>query len=610
MGMFVLSSQDKTTKKEFYYNHNPSDSMVVFKVEKLLKRNLYYEKYIGEIIKVGASKAVGSILLNIPHDSSSTSVKINDLFYFKADFLTIEGPKNPHQFNYKAYLQKQGVHHQVFLKDKGYLYKESSQFSIYKIAESIRKTIEEKLILAGFKGEELAVINALILGQRNTISKELLEEYAKAGAIHILAVSGLHVGIILLILTALFKPLETLKKGKFLKSILIVSLLWGFAIIAGLSASVVRAVTMFSAVAIGMTFNRKTFVIHSLMSSMFLLLLLKPMFLFDVGFQLSYLAVFSIVTVQPKLAVLWKPKWKLLAKFWQLFTVSIAAQIGVLPISLFYFHQFPGLFMLSNLVIIPFIGVILMSGILVVLLSVLGILPKFIGELYKGGIGLMNDFVGWISFQESFLITEISFSMSLLVTSYFCVFSGIYLLEKTSFRKWRVFLIAIISIQLCVLHEKKNAANTAQVIIFNKSRQTVIGINTHSLFVVYHSLDTMAVQNFGAIKDYKIGARVADVMYKNKIPNVLKFNKEYVLVVDSLGVYAIKGISNPIVVLRTSPKINLERLIKVLHPKQIIADASNYKSQVEHWRLICNQYNIPFVYTQEDGAFLLKETIQ
>lgn len=610
MGMFILSSQDVTDKKGFYNRYNPSDSLVTFKVRKVLKSNLYYDKYIGGVVKVGALKSTGDILLNIQKDTFRVSGKINDIFYFKADFIEIENPKNPHQFNYKAYLQKQGVHHQVFLRNAGYVYKESSQNSMYKIAENIRNTVEEKLILNGFKGEELAVIKALILGQRNTISKELLQEYTKAGAIHILAVSGLHVGIILLILRALFKPLENLKKGKLFKTVLIVSLLWGFAVIAGLSASVVRAVTMFSAVAIGMTFDRKTFVIHSLITSMFLLLLVQPMFLFDVGFQLSYLAVFSIVTIQPKLVVLWSPKWKLVDSFWQLFTVSIAAQIGVLPISLFYFHQFPGLFMLSNLVIIPFIGVILMSGILVIVLSMLNILPKFIGELYTGIIVLMNDFVGWISIQESFLITDISFSRSLLIASYVCIFSGIYLLEKSSFRKWVFFLAAIISIQLCVLYEKRNAVNTEELVVFNKSRHSIIGQKKNGLLLVYHSLDTVSIQDLRTIKEYKIGESVLNVRYKNEIPNLIKFKKQYVLVVDSLGVCAISGIENPIVILRTSPKINLERLIKELQPKHIIADASNYKSQVVNWKFISDKNGIPFTYTQKDGAFVLKELIQ
>jgi competence protein ComEC len=166
----------------------------------------------------------------------------------------------------------------------------------------------------------------LLLGQRQDISKELLTDYQKAGAIHILAVSGLHVGVLLWMLSFLFQPIERLPYGKFLKAIVIVLLLWGFAFIAGLSASVVRAVTMFTFLAIGQSFQRKHVVTYSLIASMFFLLLIKPMFIFDVGFQLSYLAVFGIVWLQPKLYAVWKPTFTWVHFFWQLCTVSIAAQ--------------------------------------------------------------------------------------------------------------------------------------------------------------------------------------------------------------------------------------------------------------------------------------------
>ena len=163
----------------------------------------------------------------------------------------------------------------------------------------------------------------------------------------------MHVGIILLILSWFLKPLERLRFGKTAKTIFIIIFLWCFAFIAGLSASVVRAVTMFTFLAVGLYFGKKRVVAYSLISSLFFLLIVKPMFLFDVGFQLSYLAVFGIIWVQPKLYQVWKPKNKVLDTIWQLFTVSIAAQVGILPLSLFYFHQFPVLFFVSNLVIIP-----------------------------------------------------------------------------------------------------------------------------------------------------------------------------------------------------------------------------------------------------------------
>ena len=221
-----------------------------------------------------------------------------------------------------------------------------------------------------------------MLGQRQDISKEIYNSYTQAGAIHILAVSGLHVGIILLLLNFIFKPLIYFKNGNYIKLIVIVLILWSYAVIAGLSASVVRAVTMFTAVAIGMHLKRPTNVYNTLTISAFFLLLFKPMFLFDVGFQLSYLAVLAIVIIQPMLEKLWKPKFKLIDFFWKIFTVTIAAQFGIIPVSLYYFHQFPGLFFLSNLVIIPCLGFILGFGILIIILGLLNLLPNFLASTF------------------------------------------------------------------------------------------------------------------------------------------------------------------------------------------------------------------------------------
>jgi competence protein ComEC len=471
------------------------------------------------------------------------------------------------------------------------------------ISEKFRDGIQESLEKYNFKADELAVINALLLGQRQDISKELIADYTRAGAIHILAVSGLHVGIILLILSWIFKPLERLKQGKFIKTILVVLFLWIFAFIAGLSASVVRAVTMFTFLAVGLAFQRKNVIEFSLISSMFFLLVLKPMFLFDVGFQLSYLAVFGIIWIQPRLYKGYKPRFKIVDKFWQLITVSFAAQVGVLPLSLFYFHQFPSLFWLSNLIIIPFLGAILIGGILIIFFSLIGFLPQFLGTFYGFVISLMNNFVGWISKQEQFLWKEISMSFFLMVSCYiFVIFAARFLIDKSA-RKLIYFLISILIIQSVLVFETHQKKIKKEFIVFHKSRNSVIGIRTGQKLLVHHDLDSLGIQKSNFITSYRIGENV-DQAFNMNIPSFFEFEKQQILVIDSLGIYQLKGLKNPIVILQYSPKINLERLIKIINPKQIIADGNNYKTFVNRWKVICENEKTPFYYTGINGAFV------
>ena len=469
---------------------------------------------------------------------------------------------------------------------------------------AFRLKIQQSLQQYDFSEDELAIMNALLLGQRQDISKELTANYSKAGAIHILAVSGLHVGIILWMLSFVLKPLERYKKGKVIKLVLVLLFLWFFAVLAGMSASVTRAVTMFSAIAIGQFFNKRNAIEQSLIFSMFLLLLLKPLFLFDVGFQLSYLAVFGIIWVQPVFYQLWKPKYYIIDKGWQLITVSTAAQLGVLPISLFYFHQFPGLFFLSNLLIIPFLGVILGTGIIVLGLSYLTILPIFLVDIYGGIISILNRLVAFIARQEAFLFSDISFSFIKMFFSYLVIIACFQFFLKRNAKRCLFFLSTVLVFQSVFFYEKYHIEKNNEFIVFHKSRNSIVGTRTGSFLEVYNDMDSLVTKQ-NLLKNYKVGENIQYQNYQ-KLPNILQLNKKIVLFIDTAGVYNLTDLCQPIVLLRQSPKINLERLINRLQPTIIIADGSNYKSYVRRWKATCLKLQIPFWSTNEQGAYIKK----
>ena len=601
----VYISNDKNYE-DYYKNHFKEQSAAVLQIHKVLKPGNYYQKYQAKVISVDTKKTKGTILLNVLKDSLLTSLKVDDRILLKPTFKKLIPPLNPHQFDYKSYLAKQGIHDQVFIEKHQFLELETQESSLYGWSAKLRVKIQKSLATYNFKKDELAVINALLLGQRQDISKTLITDYQNAGAIHILAVSGLHVGVILLILSFIFKPLETLKNGKLLKTVIIVLLLWMFALIAGLSASVVRAVTMFSFVAFGMSFRRKNIVEFSFISSLFFLLLTKPMFLFDVGFQLSYLAVFGILCTQPKLYSIWKPKYKVIDFFWKLFTVSIAAQVGILPLSIYYFHQFPGLFLASNLIIIPFLGAILIGGILVIVSSLCNMLPQIIADFYGEIISLMNGFVSWISHQENFLFKDISISLWMMLLWYLALFALIYALINKTAKQLLLFLISIVFVQSLFLVEKNRIKSKKEFIVFHKSRHVLLGARRGEELLLHHNLDSLQFLRDNAIKSYRISEDI-QVVKKMHFRNIHQFSNHTILRVDSLGVYKIKNLKRPIVILQYSPKINLERLIKYIQPIQIIADGSNYKSYIVRWEKTSLEHQVPFHYTGQQGAFVLKE---
>ncbi len=607
IGIASVTFNNAFYKKNHYTSHlSDTNNTSILLIDKVLKSNNYYNTYFAKVITLNSEKVQGKILLNVLKDSIVKKFNVDDKLAVTDHFDSIKSPLNPYQFNYREYLEKQQISHQVSINASEYLLLKNDNHSLKGLAFLVRKQINNALKKHGFNGDELAIINALLLGQRQEISKEIIQNYQNAGAVHILAVSGLHVGIILLMLTFLLSPLEKLKHGNLLKLVLIIILLWIFAIVAGLSASIVRAVTMFTAIAIAITLKQSKNIYKTLVISIFFLLIFNPYYLVDVGFQLSYLAVFFIVWTQPILYKLWKPKLKIVNYFWQLFTVSVAAQFGVLPLSLFYFHQFPGLFFIANLVIIPFLGIILGLGILVIVLALLNILPDFIAKFYENVISLLNLTVEWVGNQESFLFQNISFTIISVVVYFFIIVLFFKWIETKKATYLKFTLIAIVGFQLNLISEKYNSNTNDEFIIFNKTRHSILGINKGARLSLYHTLDSTSLKKENSIKAYLIGSKSKLASSKNPLKNVYDLNGKNVLVIDSLAIYATPNFIPNYILLRESPTLNLERLIKTLNPELIIADASNYKSYILRWEKTCETHNIKFHYTVRDGAFIEK----
>lgn len=607
IGVLTTNFHNQKNFSNHYTQHISTETdtlkTITFRIREVLKPGNYYDKYVIDILNIEGNKVIGKSLLNIQKDSTQLPLRVDAIYINKTDFKDLIHPLNPHQFDYKNYLEKKYIYHQLFISNESLLKVSSNTHTLFGIANTIRDYINSKLKPYHFKPNELAIINALLLGQRQDISEEVYSSYTNAGAIHILAVSGLHVGIILLILSFILKPIERFKHGKLIKTILLVIFLWCFALIAGLSASVTRAVTMFSIVAIAMNLKRPTNIFNTLAISMFIILLFKPMFLFDVGFQLSYLAVFAIVTIDPLLYNLWKPKNKIIDIYWHTFTITVSAQFGIIPVSLYYFHQFPSLFFISNLVIIPFLGLILGLGILVILLAVLNILPQIIANIYGSIIGYMNSFVGWISKQESFLFKDIAFSLLYVLVSYLLIITFIKLVKKRDFANLKLFLIAIIVFQCAIIYTNYSKPGN-EFIVFHKSRYSLFGNTSKNQISIAHDFDSLTLLKNNIIKDYTIGNHI-NTIEKDTFKSLYLLDRTKLLVIDSLGTYNVKSFTPDYVLLRQSPRINLNRLIDSIKPKCIIADGSNYKSYIERWEIICKKRKLPFHQTSKKGAFII-----
>ena len=327
------------------------------------------------------------------------------------------------------------------------------------------------------------------------------------------------------------------------------------------------------------------------------------MWLFHVGFQLSYLAVFFILWILPTLNRMYYPTNFFLKRIWGIITVTIAAQIGIIPLSLYYFHQFPGLFFLTNIVILPFLGILLGGGILLITLAVFNMLPDWLAIAYNYIIKGMNGFINWIAHQESFLIQDIHFTSEKTLMSYiFIVF--LMLLWKQKTYKYFIYTLASVSLLIGVFIMDNYLTSKNELVIFQKSRHTLIAYKHSNKLKLFRSDTTKYFKNNYPIKGYRV-ARKIELYSEERLPQLFSFNQKRILIIDSLGIYP-KNKTIETVLLTLSPKVNLERLIDSLQPDLIIADGNNYTSYVKRWRETCAEKKLPFHYTGKEGAYVFK----
>ncbi|MEN7546527.1 ComEC/Rec2 family competence protein [Rapidithrix thailandica] len=412
-------------------------------------------------VKTGGQwqKAKGSVLAYIAKQDSSNSWQYGDVLLVQGTPVEVSPPLNPHQFDYKKYLAYHSIYHQHFLKPHETVVLLGNTPHHRLLAHSYRlRTYFQKKFAQQFSSESAAgVATALVFGIKEGLDQDTQQAYASAGAMHVLAVSGLHVGIIFFVVNFLFGKCKSTPWGAVLFAFISLSLLWGYAFITGLSASVLRAVTMFTFVIVGQSLHRRSNIYNTLAVSAFVLLCFQPYLIVQVGFQLSYIAVVGIVYLQPKLVGLWKTERPVWRWIWEISTVSIAAQIATAPLSLLYFHQFPTYFLFSNLVVIP-------AAMLIVCLGLLAVSVSFLPWLFSGSIwvleaviALLNFFVKIIQQLPGSTISEIHISVEETWVVYASILSLVLLfaLRKFSYVVWGALLITCLgSFQMLEWHDQ------------------------------------------------------------------------------------------------------------------------------------------------------------
>lgn len=592
---------DVLNQNHYLHSVSTQAQLVHVTLDTKLKPTANNYRFYAQVSSNDNRPSSGKILVNLNKKVYSTEPEIGSSFLIYNRIIPNQNPKNPYQFDYGRYLEKQKVYGQLFTDSIN-----SKKVGTHKTLNYYTAKVRQKIIFnlekSEFSSKELSVLHALLLGQQQDISPDIIQAYQYAGAVHILSVSGLHVAYIYLFLNFVLKFIPNYRQGRLLKLIILIGCLWSFALLAGMAPAIVRAVTMFSFVSLGKYIRRHSSTLYSLIISMLFILLWNPAFLFDVGFQLSYLALYFIVWVKPMFDKLYRPTHKVKKYIWDVATVSLAAQIGVLPLSLYYFNQFPTLFIITNLFVLFPLSFVMIYGIVIAVLALMGVTNFYLSKILEYGIWYINQVSIEVAKFEEFVLKDIPFTSGMLIASYLFIFAFFQWFKSKKYQSLVVALSGVILFQLSLIYQKKQTLESSEFVIFYKSKSTLLAYRESDEIKLF-SKDSISTKD-PLIKSYKIGS-FASITSADSLQNFFYLNGNKIMIIDTSGVYN-PSLQPDILLLCGSAKINLERLLQQHKPSIIVADASNYKSYVELWKYTCEKHNVAFHSTYENSFFSIE----
>ncbi|MCK5840313.1 MAG: ComEC family competence protein, partial [Bacteroidales bacterium] len=602
-GMLIALFSDNRIKADHIENYFPCDyDYIIVKVtsqpESTEKTYKFQSKIIGLKSDENWVHYTGKVLCYVQKDSRSHKIKYGNYLIISSRIREVKPPPNPGQFNYSGYLAHKTIYHHTYINaDAWFLSSRHTQRTLVSESGKVRNNIQKKIKSLNLSKDDFALASALLLGSKDKLSDEQKENFSSAGAMHVLCVSGLHVGIIYIVLGYCFVFLKRNRNWNVVRTILIILLIWAYAFITGLAPSVLRASLMFSFIALGSTFKRHTNIFNTLFASALILLIINPQMLFAVGFQLSYLALMGILSVQPFLYQLWSAPGKAMDKIWSLTTVSIAAQLATFPLALLYFHQFPNYFIITNLIVIPLAGMIIYSGIIALICSPIPYVHDFFRIIFKLFLKTMNGSVH--------LIDNLPFSTTkgILLVGYEVLFLYLFFLMigqmiSTKNKKIIYYLLSLLIIfALVKIPQHYYQVRQRKIVIYSISNQTGLDFITGrvNLFLADNSLISNDKKMSWYVREHWLSSNVDGKMCSS-IDSILRlvesfnhdhffskgafiqFHDKKIAVIDSdikLSELSSKKTQIDYLLIIKNPSLKISEIKNLFDPGLIIFDLTN-----------------------------------
>jgi len=487
----VLLPRSNDRRKDAELANLGDDPVKVFRIDEkpVMKQKAYSGKatLVGCIDSAGASHSFRlTMLLYFENDSLAGKLTTGDLVMARCQLEGIDGPLNPGTFNFRQYLFNRHIRWQGYLKKEEWEVIEGYYIDgILRWSELCRTRFREILERYQISGEELGLASALILGTRDLLDKEMMQEFSNAGAIHVLSVSGLHVGIMYVLADRILFILKRGRQGHKLHQVIIILIIWAYAFITGLPSSVVRASMMFSLIAAGKMLNRSHESFNILAGALIIQLWISPLEITQVGFQLSYLAVLGIFAFYQQFNLLLADSKKAIAWIWSIFAVSIAAQLATFPLASYYFKFFPVYFLVTNIVVVPLAGVVVYLALVVLVAGLMSVPYTWIGLPLQWSLQLMHGSVGFIQSWPGAVLKPVNLTL-LQVALIFLLIIGLFLFINLNEKKGLWLMISSLTLVFFIGGwEKYKKSGYSEIFVYAVSGYTAIDFisNRQAFFI-------------------------------------------------------------------------------------------------------------------------------
>ncbi|MFZ4523436.1 MAG: ComEC/Rec2 family competence protein [Bacteroidales bacterium] len=577
----------------------------------------------------GWERTKGSVLGYLKTRPGHRPVQFGDYLILHARFYKITDNSNPNTFNCPQYLANKGILHRVYAETYDWTpVNICPEGFIRKTAFEVRDRLLEVLRENHVEGKEFAVAAALLLGYVDDLDSELRKDYAATGAMHILSVSGMHVGIIYLFLEFLLGFLNKSRAGRFFKAFLLLVFIWFYATLTGLSPCVLRSAAMLSLPILGKALNRSPNMYNIIAASMIMILAIDPFLIMDVGFQLSYLAVTGIILLYKPIYDWYVTSAWLPDKIWSILAVSIAAQISTLPITLYTFHQFPNYFMLTNIFVVPLSSLIIYVGILALVVGQVPIVCLFTAKILVFLVWLLNTVIHSIEELPYSVIRGIFISMPEMLLLYaFIAAVFVFLTSRRILFLYFTLLTAIV-LNMLNLTFKIDRLKSSRLMIFNVNREALLMFSHQDrAILLYHgttrsagiinrpNLDPAmaAMEAYGIMHYRHFWLKTADrplEIAKSFVPvmftgDFAEFHGCRIALLDKAIPRGFNGhIDADLLIITGNPGIKVANVLKVFNPSQIIIDATNSRFKIRQWMKDASGHGIKCHAVTESGAYV------